>query len=59
MSLLEPTFEKDLEELKAVERARMYIDCMEYVQPKLARTEHTGEVKANVTIVASKEDLAL
>lgn len=59
LSVLEPTFEEDVKDMRAAERAKMYLDCMEYVQPKLARTEVSAEVKAAVTIVASKEDVNL
>lgn len=44
LSVLEPTFEKDVLEMKAHERARMYFDCMEYKYAKLARTELAGKV---------------
>jgi hypothetical protein len=43
LSLLEPTFEDDVKEMKPLERARMFMDCLEYVQPKLARTELVGD----------------
>jgi len=48
LGLLEQTIDSDIENLKPRERALLWVDLQEYVRPKLARTELTGEVKQTV-----------
>lgn len=60
LSLLEPTFETDVQALKAHERARMYLDMIEYVQPKLARVDMNANLDGNfnLTIISGVPDAA-
>lgn len=59
ISILKKTFERDVELMEPRDRARLFFDCMEYVQPKLSRIDMSANITGSVTIVASKEDINL
>lgn len=43
LNLLDETICQDIAELEPIERAKMWNDLQEYIRPKLARTELTGQ----------------
>jgi hypothetical protein len=45
LGLLNETIEDDIRELEPRERAKMWENLQEYIRPKLARTELSGEVE--------------
>jgi len=45
LSLLDSTLEKDIKEIGAVERVKLWNSLQEFIRPKLARTELTGQVE--------------
>lgn len=44
LTILDETIEEDVRALKGPQKAVLYERLMEYKAPKLARTEHTGQV---------------
>jgi hypothetical protein len=55
LAILDETIETDIKKLRPQERARLWQDLQEYIRPKLARTEQTGETKQDITIKVVRE----
>lgn len=47
-------FEKDIKSLSSGQRMVLYSDMLEYVTPKLSRTEITGTVKTIIKVTESE-----
>lgn len=49
LSLLDSTIEEDLKAIEPKERAKIWVNLQEYIRPKLARTEISGEIDTTIT----------
>ncbi len=50
LSILDKSLEKDLKLVGPIERVKLWSTLQEFVRPKLARTELTGELNVKQTI---------
>lgn len=52
--LEEKYFDKDVAKISPAQRVALYSDMLEYVSPKLSRTELTGNVNSTIKITESE-----
>lgn len=48
-------FEQDIKAISSAQRITLYSDMLEYVAPKLSRTEVTGKIKTTIKIIEESE----
>lgn len=59
LSIIEEEYlPQDIKDITSAQRISLYADLIEYIHPKLARTEHTGKLQnVNYNIELSKKEM--